>query len=272
VPGVATWLASAECKLEFRYDGNDCRKQLFLAIIKPCDPQDLRRLAVVPVYGEGTQTTLRFEFREQPAACAFLSSGLERLKYGLEKAGISASTSPGRPPTIPTGTVPRTEAAGRGRCGGVLRAQRANPAWHGNHGRHAQDGIERLLVILGASGSGKSSFMRAGLLPRLARDDRQFFPLPVIRPRNAVLVRADGLAPALAAPSPGWAVTSRWERSNRGSTRAGSRRRPAGDTGTAAAGPNRGRSGAAARRASSSSSIRPRSSSIPTAPPRPRRS
>lgn len=59
-------------------------------------------------------------------------------------------------------------------------------------------GIERLLVILGASGSGKSSFMRAGLLPRLARDDRQFFPLPVIRPRNAVLFGADGLAPALA--------------------------------------------------------------------------
>jgi hypothetical protein len=28
----------------------------------------------------------------------------------------------------------------------------------------------RLLVILGASGAGKSSFMRAGLLPRIARD------------------------------------------------------------------------------------------------------
>jgi hypothetical protein len=29
----------------------------------------------------------------------------------------------------------------------------------------------RLLVILGASGAGKSFFMRAGLLPRLERDD-----------------------------------------------------------------------------------------------------
>jgi hypothetical protein len=45
----------------------------------------------------------------------------------------------------------------------------------------------RLLVILGASGAGKSSFLRAGLLPRLARDDRNFLPLPVIRPERAAV-------------------------------------------------------------------------------------
>ena len=38
-------------------------------------------------------------------------------------------------------------------------------------------GIERLMVILGASGAGKSSFLRAGLWPRLVRDDRNFLPI-----------------------------------------------------------------------------------------------
>ena len=55
----------------------------------------------------------------------------------------------------------------------------------------------RLLVILGASGAGKSSFLRAGLLPRLARDDRNFLPLPVIRPERAAISGETGLFHAL---------------------------------------------------------------------------
>jgi hypothetical protein len=55
----------------------------------------------------------------------------------------------------------------------------------------------RFLVILGASGAGKSSFLRAGLLPRLTRDDRNFLPLPVIRPDRAVLTGDTGLVRSL---------------------------------------------------------------------------
>ena len=55
----------------------------------------------------------------------------------------------------------------------------------------------RLLVILGASGSGKSSFLRAGLLPRLKRDDRHFLPLPIIRPERAAINGETGFLSAL---------------------------------------------------------------------------
>ena len=45
--------------------------------------------------------------------------------------------------------------------------------------------------------SGKSSFLRAGLLPRLKRDDRHFLPLPIIRPERAAIYGETGLLRAL---------------------------------------------------------------------------
>jgi WD40 repeat protein len=57
----------------------------------------------------------------------------------------------------------------------------------------------QLFIILGASGAGKSSFLRAGLLPRLQRDDRDFLLLPFIRPESSPLSGRLGLASSLTA-------------------------------------------------------------------------
>lgn len=52
---------------------------------------------------------------------------------------------------------------------------------------------QRVLAILGASGAGKSSFLRAGLIARLKRDEQNFLVFPVVRPERAALSGAQGL-------------------------------------------------------------------------------
>ncbi len=66
----------------------------------------------------------------------------------------------------------------------------------------SQSEDKRLLVILAASGAGKSSFLRAGLLPRLAREAARYRALPVIRPERSALFGENGLLGALEASLP----------------------------------------------------------------------
>jgi WD40 repeat protein len=66
--------------------------------------------------------------------------------------------------------------------------------------RRAQGGA-RLLLIVGASGSGKSSVLKAGVLRYLAKDRRRFVTLPPFRPgRTPMVAFAKVLAEALGKP------------------------------------------------------------------------
>ena len=58
-------------------------------------------------------------------------------------------------------------------------------------------GRKSLFVVLGPSGSGKSSFLRAGLIPRLQREDRRFVVLGIMRPERDALTGDYGLAVAI---------------------------------------------------------------------------
>jgi hypothetical protein len=69
-----------------------------------------------------------------------------------------------------------------------------------------------VVAILGASGAGKSSFLRAGLLPRLARESQHFLPLPIIRPERAILSGETGLIVSLEKTAGGAGLG--WTRAN----------------------------------------------------------
>lgn len=121
-------------------------------------------------------------------------SAYQRLKQGLDRTGIAAESfilPEGRRPY--PGLQALTEddpAIFFGRDAQILEAL-------DELRRLSESSTKRLFVILGASGSGKSSLLRAGLIPRLHRDQLNFLPLPVIRPYRAVLSGVSGLWAAL---------------------------------------------------------------------------
>jgi formylglycine-generating enzyme required for sulfatase activity len=198
------WLASGWCRKELNL-AHRLNKRLFGVLIEDLTveeiPKDLSgdwqlvRLAsgrdhvmlhaVVPITHEEVHVT-------------FSQEGLQRLKHGLEQAGLDPkyfawppADDPDRPPYRGLRSL-EAEDAGIffGRDAPVVKAL--------DRLRGLREAAPpRLLVILGASGAGKSSFMRAGLLPRLTRDDRHFRPLPTIRPERAVMFGDSGLLHAL---------------------------------------------------------------------------
>ena len=103
-----------------------------------------------------------------------------RLKEGLKRAGLDPTSFPFPPDRRPYPGFAYLEeedaAVFFGRDAQIVRAL-------DDIRRLARTGVTRMFVILGASGSGKSSFLRAGLWPRLKRDDRAWLPLPIVRPR-----------------------------------------------------------------------------------------
>jgi len=198
------WLASRWCLKEFHL-AHRLNKRLFGVLIENLDIDDLpEELAgtwqIVRLAAGRDHVVLRavLPITHEEAHVTFSAEGLSRLKHGLEEAGLDAKYFAWPPPRDPNrppyrGLRPlKTEDAGIffGRDAPIIEAldrlrglREARPP--------------RLLVILGASGAGKSSFLRAGLLPRLKRDDRHYMPLPIIRPERAAISGETGFLSVL---------------------------------------------------------------------------
>ena len=198
------WLGSGWCLKEFHL-AHGLNKQLFGVLIEdlPLDklPEELAgtwQIARLAAGRDHVMLRAVLPVTHQETHVHFSAEGLQRLKHGLAEAGLEAkyfawppASDPNRPPY--RGLRPlEAEDAGIffGRDAPIIEAL----DWL--RGLLATT-PPRLLVILGASGSGKSSFLRAGFLPRLKRDDRTFFPLPIIRPERAAISGETGLLRAL---------------------------------------------------------------------------
>mgnify|MGYP006171613369 FL=1 len=110
--------------------------------------------------------------------------GYECLLRGLKKAGLDprddfawASTRPPYPGLL--SFQPEDAAVFFGREQDVSRVMNALE-------RMRRHGEPRLAVVLGPSGSGKSSLVRAGVLPRLEKDRNRWRVLPLLRARRTI--------------------------------------------------------------------------------------
>ena len=137
-------------------------------------------------------------------AIADRPAAYERLLQGLRTAGLEHlfPWDPQRPPYP-----------------GLLAFQEADAAVYFGREPDIRTGLDalnrvrrfggaRLLICLGASGSGKSSLMRAGILPRLKQDPESWLVLPVFRPLHEPIAE---LAAALAHAVPGDGPSRSWK-------------------------------------------------------------
>jgi hypothetical protein len=201
------WAASSWCKAEFLLSKHGARPKAILPVIVAPTPRSALPSEMTSEYqlvdlttGERTvNISVRLAPDNQTASVAFSEEGMRRLKIGIQRARIDASYFQWPPADDPQrapypGLRPlEADDAGIffGREASLIKAIDQLRALH-------EAAPPRVFVILGASGAGKSSFLRAGLFPRLAREDHTFLPLPIIRPERAALFGETGLLASLA--------------------------------------------------------------------------
>ena len=190
------WETSYECKAEYRV-AEYLNKRVFAARIGTLEGADpTREWQQVDLVGDGPTTEIDID--DGGAPVTFLSEGLYRLRQGIIGAGIGADTfvwpppaDPGRAPYRGWEPLSETDAAVFfGRDAQIMQGLDKLRAVRGS-------GVDTLFAILGPSGTGKSSFLRAGLLPRLRRADHDFIVSDIVRPQSRVLSGDTGLARAI---------------------------------------------------------------------------
>ena len=199
-----TWARSKWCLAEFLL-AKSLNKRILGVIVEPTPLADLPteltaewQIADLTAGLRDYKVDVALPPDQTTASIAFATHGLDRLRTSLQQAGLDPRFF-AWPPDHDLNRSPyrglrplEAEDAGIffGREAPILKGLDQLRGLH-------EAGAPRILVILGASGAGKSSFLRAGLLPRLRRQDRTFLVLPTVRPQRAALYGETGLLRAL---------------------------------------------------------------------------
>ena len=200
------WAASSWCKTEFLLAklGNN-PKAILPAIVAPTPASALptemtgEYQLVDLTTGKGSVGfSVALPGGDKTAKVTFTEEGLRRFKAGIMRFRVDASNFEWPPASDPDRSPYRGLKPLESDDAGIYFGRDA-PAIEalGRLREMREAAPPRPLAILGASGAGKSSFLRAGLLPHLKRDDRHFLPLPVIRPFHAVISGETGFLAAL---------------------------------------------------------------------------
>ncbi|WP_375459101.1 TIR domain-containing protein [uncultured Enterovirga sp.] len=200
------WIASRWCRKEYDL-ARRLNKRLFGALVEVIPVAELpsevtETFQMVDLASGQDHRMIRTELprTHEEIHVTFSNEGLARLKDGLARAGLDPRFFAWPPDADPGRSPYRGLKALEAEDAGIFFGRDA-PIVEGLDMLRglAEAAAPRLFVIIGASGAGKSSFLRAGLLPRLARDDRTFLALPVIRPEGGAVTGESGLLPALEA-------------------------------------------------------------------------
>jgi TIR domain/WD domain, G-beta repeat len=189
------WASSDYCRLEYLLAEN-LGKQILVARLEDLGDTDITsKWQRCDLFAEGAHTEIAVT---GGAPVRFNSAALDQLKKGIEGSGIG----PEHFAWPPSGDLQRVPYRGWepfedidagvffGRDAAIVRGADELRAMRNS-------GVKSLFVVLGPSGSGKSSFLRAGLIPRLQRDDRHFRVLGIMRPERNPLTGDRGLAAAI---------------------------------------------------------------------------
>lgn len=192
----ANWANSKECAVEYR-TADHLGKQIFAVRLEPSAADDLlSEWQRCDLFGAGPTTAIELDDGGPPVV--FATAGLCRLRDAVRGSDVAASAFVWPPPDDPQRAPYRGWQPFERLDAGVFFGRDAQivKALDALRGLRSS-GRQPLFVILGPAGAGKSSFLRAGLLPRLARDDRQFVVLDVMRPERDALTGHQGFAEAM---------------------------------------------------------------------------